>query len=161
MVNSHLPGEAVIERLQPTKKIWFDGKFVPWDEAKIHVLTHALHYGYAIFEGIRCNNTPDGPAVFSLREHIERLFNSAKVYRMQLPYTEGAAHPRLPRPRKGERPEGLLHPPDRLQLIRRDGRKPSQEQGRRRNRGLGVGLLSGRRGDGERHTVHRLELGAG
>jgi branched-chain amino acid aminotransferase len=74
--------------LQPTKTIWFDGKFVPWDDAKIHVLTHALHYGYAMFEGIRCNDTPDGPAIFRLREHIDRLFDSAKVYRMQLPYTK-------------------------------------------------------------------------
>ena len=73
--------------MQPTKTIWFDGKFVPWDDAKIHVLTHALHYGYSMFEGIRCNDTPDGPAIFRLREHIDRLFDSAKVYRMQLPYT--------------------------------------------------------------------------
>ncbi len=74
--------------LQPTKKIWFDGAFVPWEEANVHVLTHALHYGYAIFEGIRCNSTPKGPAVFRLREHIERLVNGTKAYRMKLPYTE-------------------------------------------------------------------------
>ena len=74
--------------MQPTKKIWFDGKLVPWDDAKIHVLTHALHYGYAIFEGIRCNSTPKGPAVFRLKEHIKRLANGARVYRMQLPYSE-------------------------------------------------------------------------
>lgn len=72
----------------PTKRIWFDGKFVDWDDAKIHVLTHALHYGYAIFEGIRCNSTPEGPAIFRLREHIDRLFDGAKVYRMHLPYTK-------------------------------------------------------------------------
>ena len=74
--------------MQPTKSIWFDGKFVPWDDAKVHVLTHALHYGYAIFEGIRCNDTADGPAVFRLREHIDRLFDGARVYRMNLPYTK-------------------------------------------------------------------------
>jgi len=74
--------------LVPTKRIWFDGKFVDWDDAKIHVLTHALHYGYAIFEGIRCNSTPEGPAIFRLREHIDRLFDGAKVYRMHLPYTK-------------------------------------------------------------------------
>ena len=73
--------------MQPTKKIWFDGTFVPWDEAKIHVLTHALHYGYAIFEGIRCNATPDGPAIFCLPQHIDRLIAGAKIYRMRLPYT--------------------------------------------------------------------------
>jgi len=74
--------------LNPTKRIWFDGKFVPWDEAKIHVLTHALHYGYALFEGIRCNSTPEGPAIFRLREHIDRLFDGARVYKMKLPYTK-------------------------------------------------------------------------
>jgi branched-chain amino acid aminotransferase len=74
--------------LQPTKKIWFDGAFVPWEDAKVHVLTHALHYGYAIFEGIRCNSTPKGPAIFRLREHIKRLENGARVYRMKLPFTE-------------------------------------------------------------------------
>jgi branched-chain amino acid aminotransferase len=74
--------------MQPTKTIWFDGKFVPWDDAKIHVLTHALHYGYSIFEGIRCNDTADGPAIFRLREHVDRLFDGAKVYRMNLPYTK-------------------------------------------------------------------------
>jgi branched-chain amino acid aminotransferase len=74
--------------LNPTKEIWLDGKFVPWDDAKIHVLTHALHYGYAIFEGIRCNNTPDGPAIFRLAEHIDRMIGGTKIYRMQLPYTK-------------------------------------------------------------------------
>lgn len=74
--------------MQPTKTIWFDGTFVPWDDAKVHVLTHALHYGYAIFEGIRCNSTPDGPAIFRLNEHIDRLFDGARIYRMKLPYTK-------------------------------------------------------------------------
>jgi branched-chain amino acid aminotransferase len=74
--------------LQPTKKIWFDGEFVPWEDAKVHVLTHALHYGYAIFEGIRANSTPKGPAIFRLREHIKRLMSGTKVYRMKLPFTE-------------------------------------------------------------------------
>ncbi len=72
----------------PTKRIWFDGKFVNWDDAKIHVLTHALHYGYALFEGIRCNSTPEGPAIFRLNEHIDRLFDGARVYKMRLPYTK-------------------------------------------------------------------------
>jgi branched-chain amino acid aminotransferase len=72
--------------MQATKTIWFNGKFVPWDEAKVHVLTHGLHYGYAIFEGIRCNDTPDGPAIFGLPQHIDRLVSGAKIYRMRLPY---------------------------------------------------------------------------
>lgn len=74
--------------MQPTKKIWLDGSFVDWDEANVHVLTHALHYGYAIFEGIRCNSTAKGPAVFRLKEHIKRLSAGTKAYRMKMPYTE-------------------------------------------------------------------------
>jgi branched-chain amino acid aminotransferase len=69
------------------KKIWMDGKFVPWDEAKVHILTHGLHYGFAVFEGIRCFTTPEGPAIFRLPEHIERFQNSAKIYRMNLGYS--------------------------------------------------------------------------
>lgn len=67
-------------------KIWLDGGLVPWDEAKVHVLTHGLHYGYAIFEGVRCHATPRGPAVFRLGDHLERFENSAKTYRMRLPF---------------------------------------------------------------------------
>jgi branched-chain amino acid aminotransferase len=65
-----------------------DGKFVDWDDAKIHVLTHGLHYGYAVFEGIRCFATPKGSAIFRLPEHIERFMNSAKIYRMSVGYSQ-------------------------------------------------------------------------
>lgn len=68
-------------------KIWMDGKFVDWDEAKVHVLTHGLHYGMAVFEGMRCFSTPDGHSIFRLNEHLERLMNSAKIYRMNLGYS--------------------------------------------------------------------------
>lgn len=67
--------------------IWMDGELVPWDKAQVHVLSHALHYGSAVFEGIRCYETASGSAVFCLSEHIKRLFNSCKVYRMELKYT--------------------------------------------------------------------------
>ncbi len=70
-----------------TEKIWMDGDLVPWDEAKVHVLTHTLHYGLGVFEGIRCYETPDGPAVFRLREHVERLFHSARIFMMEIPYS--------------------------------------------------------------------------
>jgi branched-chain amino acid aminotransferase len=73
--------------IRPLKKIWLDGRLVDWDDAKVHVLTHALHYGYAVFEGIRCHDTPKGPAIFRLPEHTDRFMNSAKVYRMKVPYT--------------------------------------------------------------------------
>ncbi|MCX7836103.1 MAG: branched-chain amino acid transaminase [bacterium] len=70
-----------------TKEIWFDGKFVPWKEATVHVGVHALHYGSAVFEGIRCYKTVHGPAIFRLKEHVRRLFDSAKICRMRIPYS--------------------------------------------------------------------------
>lgn len=69
-------------------KIWMDGKMVDWDEAKVHVCTHALHYGSGIFEGMRAYETENGTAVFRLKEHIDRLFNSAKIFKMEIPYTK-------------------------------------------------------------------------
>ena len=71
-----------------TGKIWMNGKLVPFKDAKVHVLTHALHYSTSIFEGIRCYNTPNGSAVFRLPEHVERLFKSAKLYSMKMQYTQ-------------------------------------------------------------------------
>jgi branched-chain amino acid aminotransferase len=68
-------------------KIWMDGTMVDWRDAKIHVLTHTLHYGCGAFEGVRAYKTPKGPAIFRLREHTERLFNSAKILRMKIPFT--------------------------------------------------------------------------
>ena len=73
--------------ITPTEKIWMNGELVPWDEARIHVLTHTLHYGTGVFEGIRAYETDRGPAVFRLTEHIERLFNSARIMLMDIPYT--------------------------------------------------------------------------
>jgi branched-chain amino acid aminotransferase len=67
--------------------IWMNGKLVPWDDANIHIASHVIHYGSAVFEGVRCYNTPEGPAIFRLDAHTERLFNSAKIYRMDMPYT--------------------------------------------------------------------------
>ncbi len=67
--------------------IWFDGAFVPWEEAKVHVLSHALHYGSSVFEGIRCYETASGPAVFCLPQHMRRMVNSCKMYRMDLPFS--------------------------------------------------------------------------
>ena len=66
--------------------IWHDGKMVPWRNATTHVLTHSLHYGLAVFEGIRAYSTKKGPAVFRLEEHINRMYNSAKIYMMKIPY---------------------------------------------------------------------------
>jgi branched-chain amino acid aminotransferase len=71
-------------------KIWMNGKLVDWDDAKIHVGSHVIHYGSAVFEGLRCYATPEGPAVFRLDAHTDRLYDSAKIYRMDVPYTPEA-----------------------------------------------------------------------
>jgi branched-chain amino acid aminotransferase len=73
--------------ITPTKYIWFNGELVPWEKATVHVMTHALHYGSSVFEGIRCYDTPKGPAIFRLTPHTRRLFDSAKIYRMDIPYS--------------------------------------------------------------------------
>jgi branched-chain amino acid aminotransferase len=73
--------------LAKTSKIWMDGKMVDWDDAKIHVCSHVVHYGTAVFEGMRSYKTPDRAAVFRLDAHVKRIYNSAKIYRMDIPYT--------------------------------------------------------------------------
>jgi branched-chain amino acid aminotransferase len=70
-----------------TEKIWHNGKFINWDDAKIHVLAHVVSYGSAVFEGIRCYSTPQGPAIFRNREHMQRLLNSAYIYRMDVRFS--------------------------------------------------------------------------
>ena len=74
--------------LKPTKNIWFNGELVPWESAQIHVLSYALHYGSAVFEGIRAYSTNNGTKIFRLDDHIKRLFNSAKIYRMNIAYSQ-------------------------------------------------------------------------
>src|SRR5213592_2829218 len=73
--------------LTKSEKIWMDGELVAWDDAKIHILTHSLHYGCGVFEGVRAYATEDGPAVFRLTDHIERLFNSAKIFCIDVPFS--------------------------------------------------------------------------
>lgn len=73
--------------LKPTEKIWHNGAFIPWSEARIHVLSHVVSYGSCIFEGIRCYATPRGPAIFRLHDHIRRMLDSAKIYRIEVPYS--------------------------------------------------------------------------
>jgi branched-chain amino acid aminotransferase len=76
--------------LQATEKIWMNGSFVKWDDAKVHILTHSLHYATAVFEGIRCYKSEGGSAVFRLREHVARLFDSAHIYQIEMPFTREA-----------------------------------------------------------------------
>jgi len=73
--------------ITPTKYIWMNGELVPWESATVHVMSHALHYGSSVFEGIRAYSTPAGPAIFRLQPHLRRLADSAKIYRMDIPYS--------------------------------------------------------------------------
>jgi branched-chain amino acid aminotransferase len=72
--------------LQKTEKIWHNGKFIRWDDANIHVMSHVVHYGSSVFEGVRCYELPSGPAIFRAQEHMQRLLDSAKIYRMELKF---------------------------------------------------------------------------
>lgn len=73
--------------LKPTEKIWHNGRFIAWDDARIHVLSHVVSYGSSVFEGIRCYATSRGPAIFRLRDHLRRMLDSAKIYRMEVGYS--------------------------------------------------------------------------
>ena len=70
-----------------TDFIWKNGEFIKWEDAQVHVLSHSMQFGSAAFEGIRCYSTPKGPAIFRLREHVQRLINSVKIYRITLEYS--------------------------------------------------------------------------
>ncbi len=76
-----------MSQIAATEWIWRDGSFIPWNDAQVHVLSHSMQFGSSAFEGIRCYHTPSGPAIFRLREHLQRLVNSVKIYRMELAYT--------------------------------------------------------------------------
>ena len=94
--------------IQPVEKIWMDGELVDWQEAKVHVLTHALHYGSGVFEGIRAYETKRGAGVFRLTDHIRRLFRSAAVYQMEIPFT---IEELVEATRETVRANGLFHSP--------------------------------------------------
>ena len=76
-----------MSQIAATEWIWRDGSFIPWNDAQVHVLSHSMQFGSSAFEGIRCYHTPAGPAIFRLREHLQRLMNSVKIYRMELAYS--------------------------------------------------------------------------
>src|ERR1700721_4726618 len=86
--------------VQKTEKIWHNGKWINWDDATLHVLSHVVSYGSAVFEGIRCYETKQVPAIFRLRDHMQRLLNSAYIYRMDVPFTlDELSPPNLDSPR--------------------------------------------------------------
>jgi branched-chain amino acid aminotransferase len=72
--------------VKPSEKIWHNGKLIPWDDAKLHILAHVINYGSSVFEGVRCYNLPTGPAIFRAEEHIQRLLDSAKIYRIDVKF---------------------------------------------------------------------------
>ncbi len=91
--------------------IWFNGEFVPWRDATVHVLTHTLHYGVGCFEGVRAYMTPHGPQIFRLQDHTRRLFDSAKILRMHIPYSfETLCDAQIELVRRNELEEGYLRP---------------------------------------------------
>ena len=73
--------------IQKTEKIWHNGKLIPWDDAQLHVMSHVVNYGSSVFEGVRCYSLPKGPAIFRANEHMQRLLDSAKIYRIDVDYT--------------------------------------------------------------------------
>lgn len=75
--------------MKTSKYIWYEGELIPWEQATVHVLTHALHYGSSVFEGVRVYKTPDGPMALRLTDHVHRMYNSAKVYSLEIPYAPG------------------------------------------------------------------------
>jgi len=88
MANNTSTSSAVLK----ADRVWMDGKLVPWESAQVHVMTHALHYGSGVFEGIRAYATPKGTAIFRLTDHLERMYESARIHRMRIPYALGDLH---------------------------------------------------------------------
>ncbi len=125
-----------------TGKIWMNGSLVDWADAKIHIASHVIHYGSAVFEGARCYDTPRGSACFQLDAHMRRLFDSAKIYRMEplvdRPTLTGGRARHDPR----QRLQGVLHPADRLSRLPHARRQPVGLPGRFGHPHVGVGCLS-------------------
>ena len=144
--------------MQETEKIWMNGELVDWADAKVHVGVHGLHYGTGVFEGIRCYETPKGPAVFRLGEHLQRLQDSARLLYMELPYSveelRQASHELIAR----QRPAGVLPAPDRLLRLRAARRLDARQPRRRRDHELAVGRVPRRGGPAHRHPGEDLVL---
>jgi hypothetical protein len=151
-----------------SEKIWMNGQFVDWDDAKVHVLSHVLHYGSSVFEGIRCYHTKQGPAIFRLGEHIERLAYSSKIYRMKVPFSsEQIERACLDTVAVNGLQECYIRP-----LVYRGycarGREPDRHADRRHGGGVPVGQVprrrrahEGRVGEGRHLGAHGAEHAAG
>ena len=126
--------------------IWYDGKLVPWREATTHVLTHSLHYGLAVFEGIRAYKSEIGTAIFRLKEHTDRFFNSAKIYMMDDAVHARGADRGAARGRARQQAGELLPAPARLLRLGEDGRVARRRERARLHRRLALGRLPRRGG---------------
>ena len=147
--------------LKATEKIWHNGRLIDWNDAKIHVLAHVTSYGSSVFEGIRCYATEAGPRVFRVREHVRRLLDSAKIYRMEIPFSIDQALRRDDRTGAREQARILLHPAAGVPRLRRPRRAAHQGQSHRNlHRLLGMGQVPGRRSAGTRRRRVRLQLDA-
>ncbi len=146
--------------MQETEKIWMNGELVDWADAKVHVGVHGLHYGSGVFEGIRCYDTPKGPAVFRLGDHMQRLHNSARLLHMEHPVLGRRARRGDERAARRERPARVLHPPDRVLRLRRARRRRARQPGRDGDHELAVGPVPRRGGAEERHPRQDLVLAA-
>ena len=146
-------------------KVWKNGEFIDWDDARIHVMSHVVNYGSSVFEGIRCYNTIKGSAVFRLTEHMQRLVNSAKIYRMDFPYDRRNA---LRRDGRADRARADLTIVTFVRSLFRGldedkpafGVNPFPESDRYLYRDMAVGQIPRRRSYRDRHRCLRLELDA-
>jgi len=137
-------------------KIWKDGQMIEWRDATLHMLTHSLHYGMAIFEGVRAYKTVDGTAIFRLKEHTQRLFNSAKIFQMKLPFdieTLMAAQREVVR---ANHLESCYIRPLAWIGSEKTGRLRAWQHDSRLHRRLALGRLSGRRRTCQGHTRQNL-----
>ena len=125
--------------------IWFDGEMVPWRDAKVHVLTHTLHYGMGVFEGVRAYKTDQGPAIFRLEDHTKRLFNSAKILNMTIPFSHEEINQCAKSCSNRQSANQCLYPSDVLLWIRGNGLTCRQPQSTYNGCRLGMGRLPRRR----------------
>ena len=140
--------------------IWYDGKLVPWRDATTHVLTHSLHYGLAVFEGVRAYKTVGGTAIFRLKEHTDRLFNSAHIYMMKIPYTARRLMAAQKEVVRANKLESCYIRPIAFYGSEKMGVSPEGREGARRDRRLAVGRLPRRRRPGEGHPRQDLVVRA-
>ena len=146
--------------MEKAETIWMNGEFVAWDDAKVHVLSHGLHYGTGVFEGIRAYETERGTAVFRHRDHLDRLLKSAELYYLPMPLRRRGAARGDERADPPQRPRLLLHPPARVPRLRRDGPVREERADRGDDRDLAVGRLPRRGGQAARDPREGLLLAA-